>query len=76
MTEIEIIPVEAKEIAISSKITLYCCIWWNNSGVLETSHPYKEKHLAEQLAYQMSKHSNHISIYKFEVDVPQLKQRQ
>ena len=75
MKEIEIISTEAKEIAIRTKITLYCCVFWNTSGVLQTSAPCEDKSQVEKYAYQMSMYSEQTSIYKFEVDVPQLKSR-
>jgi hypothetical protein len=71
MKDIEIKSVESVEVAIPSKITLYCCIHWFN-GVMFANTPSTNKQQQEQYAYGMAKHSDTCHIYKFEVDTPNM----
>jgi hypothetical protein len=66
---IEIKKVDAKEVAISTKKTLYTCIYWNN-GVMFSNMPTDDKRQQEQYAFSMSNHAQHTSIYSFEIDIP------
>lgn len=69
MKDINIQKTQATEIAIPNKITLYCCIYWIN-GVMFSNTPNENKILAQQYAFQMGKHSDYCTIYKFEIDTP------
>lgn len=70
MKDIEIKSVEAKEIALPSKITLYCCVYFNDHGIMFANSPTQDKQYQENYAYSMGKHAGTISIYKFEIDAP------
>ena len=70
MKEIEIKSVEAKEIALPSKITLYCCVYFNEHGIMFANSPTQDKQYQENYAYSMCKHSDNVVIYKFEIDSP------
>jgi hypothetical protein len=67
--DIEIKKVDAKEVAISTKKTLYTCIYWNN-GVMFSNMPTDDKRQQEQYAFSMSNHAQHTCIYSFEIDIP------
>ena len=71
--DIEIKKVEAKEVAQSTKKTLYTCIWWNANGVMFTNGPSEDKRSQEQYAISMSKYSEYTCIYSFDIDVPNFK---
>ena len=70
---IEIKKVQAKEIAVSTKKTVYVCICWYNNGVFYANSPTEDKRTQEQYAFSMGKHGN-VSIYSFEIDIPVNKQ--
>ena len=70
MKDIEIKSVEAKEIALSSKITLYCCVYFNNHGIIFANSPTQDKQYQENYAYRMSEYNDTVAIYKFEIDSP------
>jgi len=70
MSDIEIKSTEAKEIAKTTKITLYCCVYFNDNGILFANSPTEDKKYQEQYAFSMSKNVGTLSIYKFEVDGP------
>jgi hypothetical protein len=70
MNDIEIKSIEAKEIAKPTKITLYCCVYFNDNGILFANSPTEDKRYQEQYAYSMGKNVGTLSIYKFEVDAP------
>ncbi|MFO0454310.1 MAG: hypothetical protein ACK52I_37630 [Pseudomonadota bacterium] len=67
--DIEIKKVQAKEIAVPTKRTLYVCVVWYSNGRFYASSPTDDKGDAEDYAFSMSKHG-HTSIYSFDVDVP------
>lgn len=69
MKDIEIKTIVATEIAAKSKRTLYLVCYWNN-GQLITSSTSESKHSVESYALSVSQHSKFVSIYKFEVDIP------
>jgi len=69
MKDINIHKTEATEIAISNKITLYCCIYWLN-GIIFSNSPTQNKSYQEQYAFSMGKHADYCTIYKFEIDTP------
>lgn len=69
MSNIEIKEVEATEVVRPPKITLYCCIWWENGGIYSTNpHPWLDK--AEKYALLMTEKGYKSTIYKLEVDRP------
>ena len=74
-TEIEIKKVEAKEVAVSTKKTLYVCCYWNTHGILFCNTPSEEKQLQENYALIMSKYAEHTCIYKFDIDIPNFKNK-
>lgn len=76
MNDIEIKSVEAKEVAIPKKRTLYVCVYWNSNGTMFTNGPSEQKEYQENYAISMSKYAEHTEIYKFEIDIPQFKQKQ
>ena len=67
--DIEIKKVQAKEVAVSTKRTLYVCVVWYNNGTFYANSASEHKRDQEQYAFSMSKHG-HASIYSFEIDVP------
>ena len=71
MKDIEIKSVDAVEVVMPSKITLYCCIYWFN-GVMFSNTPTTNKQQQEQYAWGMAKNSDHCEIYKFEIDAPKV----
>ena len=73
--DIEIKKVEAKEIAITTKKTLYTCVYWNSNGIMFTNSPSEDKRYQEEYALSMSKHTEHTCIYAFNVDVPNFKNK-
>jgi hypothetical protein len=74
-TDIEIIKVEAKEVAISTNKTIYVCAYWNTNGILCFSIPSESKEMQENYALKMSKYSEHTFIYKFDIDIPNFKNK-
>lgn len=74
-TDIEIKNVVANEVAISNKKTLYVCVYWNSNGTMFANTPTYEKEYQEQYAFSMSKYAEHTCIYKFEIDVPNFKNK-
>lgn len=68
--EIEIKKVDAREVAILTKKTLYVCVYWSSNGFMQANTPSEEKKWQEQYALSMSKHAEHTCIYKFDIDVP------
>jgi len=74
-TDIEIKNLKLNEVAISSKRTLYMCVYWNEHGIMFTNTPTIEKKYQEDYALSMSKYAAHTSIYKFEIDVPNFKNK-
>lgn len=72
MKDIEIKSVEAKEIAIPTKMTLYCCVYFNAQGIMFANSPTEDKQYQENYAFGMSKHSDNVAIYKFEIDTPNI----
>ena len=75
MKDIEIKSVEVKEIAVPKKKTLYVCVYWNSNGIIFANSPSEQKEYQENYAISMSKYAEHTEIYKFEIDIPQLKQK-
>jgi hypothetical protein len=71
--DIEIKKVQVKEVAVSTKRTLYVCICCYGNGIFHASSPTESKRDAENYAFSMSKHAQ-TAIYSFEVDVPINKQ--
>ncbi|MCA2656608.1 hypothetical protein [Microcystis sp. M061S2] len=67
--DIEIKKIQAKEVAVSTKRTLYVCVVWYSNGRFYANSPTDEKRDAEDYAFSMSKHG-HTSIYSFEINVP------
>ena len=74
-TDIEIKNLELNEVAISTKKTLYMCVYWNSNGIMFSNTPSEEKKYQENYAIAMSKHAEHTCIYKFEIDMPNLKNK-
>lgn len=74
-TDIEIKNVKLNEVAIPTKRTLYMCVYWNEHGVMASNTPTEEKRWQEQYALKMSPYAAHTSIYKFEIDVPNFKNK-
>ena len=74
-TDIEIKNVDAQEVAISTKRTLYCCISWGSNGVMFGNTPTADKRYQEDYALSQSKYMEHTSIYKFDIDVPNFKNK-
>jgi hypothetical protein len=72
MKELEIQETKATEIAIPNKITLYCCVYFNDNGILFANSPTEDKRYQEQYAFSMGKNVGTLSIYKFEVDAPKI----
>lgn len=72
-TDIEIIKVEAKEVAISTNKTIYVCAYWNKHGILSFNTPSESKEDQEKYALLMSKYVEHTCIYKFDIDTPNFK---
>jgi len=70
MKDIEIKSVEAKQIALPSKITLYCCVCFNEHGIMFANSPTQDKQYQESYAFSMGKHSDNVAIYKFAIDSP------
>jgi len=73
--DIEIKKVEAKEVASSTKKTLYVCVYWNTNGIMMCNMPSEQKEYQENYALSMSKYSEHTCIYKFDIEVPNLKNK-
>lgn len=69
MKDIEIKNVEVKQVAMQTKRTVYVAVWWN-SGVPYFGVISETKDIAERYAHDMAKHSDHVEILKFEVQVP------
>ena len=69
-TDIEIKTASATEVVISTKKTLYVCVYWNGNGTMFANMPTDEKKYQEQYALSMSKSAEHTCIYKFDIDVP------
>ena len=67
--DIEIKKVQAKEVAVSTKRTLYVCVVWYGNGRFYANSPTDDKRTQEDYAVCMSKHG-HTSVYSFEIDVP------
>lgn len=65
-TEIEIKSVEAKNLAISTKMNLYICVYWLNGQSF--AYPFHSKVDAERYLYNMI--ADHKEIYKIEIDIP------
>jgi hypothetical protein len=74
-TDIEIIKVETKEVAISTNKTIYVCAYWNKHGILGFNTPSELKEDQERYALFMSKYSEHTCIYKFDIDIPKFKNK-
>jgi hypothetical protein len=74
-TDIEIIKVETKEVAISTNKTIYVCAYWNKHGILGFNTPSELKEDQERYALFMSKYSEHTCIYKFDIDIPNFKNK-
>lgn len=74
-TDIEIKNVEIKEVAIPNKRTLYMCVYWNSNGIMCSNTPSEEKKYQEDYALSMSKYASHTCIYKFDIDVPNFKNK-
>ena len=74
-TDIEIKSVDATEVAISTKKTLYVCVYWHSNGVMFTNAPSEDKRYQETYALSMSKNAEHTCIYKFDIDVPNFKNK-
>jgi hypothetical protein len=72
-TDIEIKNVEAKEVAINTKKTLYVCVYWNPNGIITCNTPSEQKEYQENYALSMSKYAEHTCIYKFDIDIPNFK---
>jgi hypothetical protein len=72
-TDIEIKKVEVKEVAMSTKKTIYVCACWNTHAILSFNTPSESKEMQENYALQMSKYSEHTCIYKFDIDIPKYK---
>jgi phage baseplate assembly protein gpV len=66
---IEIKSVDAVEVAIPNKVTVYCCIYWNH-GMMFSNGASVDKQYIESYAYGMRKHGQDCQIYKFEIDAP------
>jgi hypothetical protein len=71
--DIEIKNVEAKEVAINTKRTLYVCVYWNSNGIITCNTPSEQKEYQENYALSMSKYAEHTCIYKFDIDIPNFK---
>lgn len=65
-TEIEIKSVEAKNLAISTKMTLYIATYWISGNVFTST--CFTKFDAERYLHRMT--ADHKEIYKIEIDVP------
>lgn len=68
--DIEIKKVQAKEVAIPTKRTVYICFVWYGNGRFYASSPTDDKRTQEDYAFSASKHAQSASIYSFEIDVP------
>lgn len=73
--DIEIKEIPLTNIAIPTKKTLYICVYWNSNGILFSNTPSDEKKYQEDYALAMSKHAEHTCIYKFDIDVPNFKNK-
>lgn len=73
--DIEIKTASATEVLASTKKTLYVCVYWSNNGVMFANTPTDEKKYQEQYALSMSKSAEHTCIYKFDIDVPNFKNK-
>ena len=71
MKDIEIKSVQAVEVAIPSKVTLYLCIYWNH-GMVFSNGPSRDKQYIENYAFGMRSHGHDCQIYKFDVDTPKV----
>ena len=71
MKDIEIKSVEAIEVAIPSKVTLYLCIYWQH-GMVFSNGPSRDKQSIENYAFGMRSHGHDCQIYKFEIDTPKI----
>ena len=71
MKDIEIKSVEATEVAIPSKVTLYLCIYWQH-GMVFSNGPSRDKQSIENYAFGMRSHGHDCQIYKFEIDTPKI----
>jgi len=71
MKDIEIKSVEATEVAIPSKVTLYLCFYWHH-GMVFSNGPSRDKQSIENYAFGMRSHGHDCQIYKFEVDTPKI----
>lgn len=69
MADIEIKNIEVKQVARETKKTAYMCVWWTN-GCPYFSGASEDKTYAERYANDMSKHSDHVEILKFDIEVP------
>jgi hypothetical protein len=68
-TDIEIIK------AISTNKTIYVCAYWNKHGILGFNTPSELKEDQERYALFMSKYVEHTRIYKFDIDIPNFKNK-
>lgn len=73
--DIEIKKVEAKEVVVSTKRTLYCCICWSSNGVMFSNTPSADKRYQEDYALSQSKYMEHTCVYSFDIDIPIFKQQ-
>lgn len=71
--DIEIKKVHAKEVAVSTKRTLYVCVVWYGNGRFYANSATDDKRTQEDYAFSMSKHGQTTSIYSFEIDIPIIK---
>lgn len=69
MEDIEIKNVEVKQIAMQTKRNAYMCVWWH-SGTPYFSGASEQRDYAERYAHDMLKHSDHVEILKFDIEVP------
>lgn len=75
LQDIEIKKVEAKEVVVSTKRTLYCCVSWSSNGVMFSNSPSYDKRWQEDYALSQSKHMEHVCVYSFDIDIPNFKQQ-
>lgn len=71
--DIEIKNIDITNIVIPTKKTLYLCVCWCSNGTIFTNCPSEEKKYQVDYALSMSKYAEHTCIYKFDIDIPNLK---
>lgn len=73
--DIEIKKIEVTEVAMSTKRTVYMCCFFSSNGYYQCNVPSEQKNVQENYAVSMSKHFEYTVIYKFEIDLPNFKNK-